>query len=56
MNYYRWGSWLFLLGSSLFTMDALGLIFDGLTWRSSFYFLGCVLFTLGCVCFIFDAR
>lgn len=55
MKYYRWGSWLFLWGSTFFTVDALGLSFEELTWRSFFYLLGCILFTLGCVCFVLDA-
>jgi len=55
MNYYRWGSWLFLLGSSLFTIDALGSNFDELTWHSFVYLLGCILFTVGCFCFVVDA-
>lgn len=55
MKYYRWGSWLFLWGSTFFTVDALGLSFEELTWRSLFYLLGCVLFTVGCVCFVIDS-
>ncbi|AFZ52024.1 hypothetical protein [Dactylococcopsis salina] len=56
MNYYRWGSWLFLLGSSFFTFDAIGLTLEELTFSSSFYLIGCILFTLGCICFILDAQ
>ncbi|MFB6277571.1 MAG: hypothetical protein ABEI32_15655 [Halothece sp.] len=56
MKYYRWGSWLFLLGSICFTIDALVLCFDELTIRSFFYLFGCILFSLGCVCFTIDAQ
>ncbi|MDR9403930.1 MAG: hypothetical protein RI580_10865 [Halothece sp. Uz-M2-17] len=55
MNYYSWGSWLFLLGSALFTLDAFLLNLNQLTWRSLVYLLGCILFTVGCVCFVVDA-
>jgi len=55
MNYYRWGSWLFLLGSGLFTLDALGSSLQELNWGSFVYLLGCILFTVGCVCFVVDA-
>lgn len=52
---YRWGSWLFLVGSGAFCLDASLGIQVQLSWRSALYLIGSVIFGLGCICFVIDA-
>ncbi|MGF1577364.1 MAG: hypothetical protein ACFCU9_15755 [Cyanophyceae cyanobacterium] len=53
---YRLGSWLFLLGSMVFSIDGLVGIHAEVTWRTGLYLVGSLIFGAGCLCFVVDAE
>ena len=52
----RTGSWLFLVGSLVFSADAAVAVADGATIREALYLAGCVLFVVGCGFFVRASR
>ncbi len=56
MNYTLLGSYLFLIGSLLFTMNYLSNLFQQISFNSISSVCGGILFTIGSILFILDAK
>ena len=56
MNYTLWGSYLFIIGSLLFTMNSFIDLFQEISFSSISAFCGGILFIVGSFLFILDAK
>lgn len=56
MNYKLWGSYLFIIGSLLFTMNSFIDLFQEISFSSISAFCGGILFIVGSFLFILDAK
>jgi cytochrome c oxidase assembly factor CtaG len=53
-SYSTVGNWLFLIGSLLFTFDAIDNAWVSCSMRSFLILAACCLFTTGCILFLLD--
>ena len=55
MNAILIANWLFLVGSAVFTLDAVLAMAESLSIHSIFQMSACLAFSLGCILFLQDA-
>lgn len=56
MNLVFIGSWLFLIGSAIFTFEAILEIIESTSILSVFHFIACLFFTIGSYLFLDNAK